>query len=107
MAESTKTQEAAKKVTVFRNNGNRIYYLRRRDHQAKSEKFFKVLPGQTIEPIDDKEKEMLSGFEEFKDVAKEAPQIGERMAKLESDLAAANATIAKLKAENKPASSGR
>lgn len=84
---------------VFRNASARVYGLKRRPHQAEHEVTFPVRPGETVVPIDDAEQKLLEGIDEFRDVAKEAPAIGNQIDALKAQLADALAENAKLKAD--------
>ncbi len=99
--EPTEKQSAADR-TVFRNISKRIFYLRQRPSQNKSEKSFPVRQGQTVQALDEKEEKMLAEMTgSFVDVSKESPLIVSELQKAQKELAEALAENAKLKAESK------
>lgn len=79
------TVEPKKNRKVFRNAGNRIFYLRPRPGESKE---FMFGPGMTIEAQDDAEENQLSTIhQDFRDVALETPALANAMSSLQTQLA--------------------
>lgn len=100
-SKSVDAAEAPKQETMFRNAGNRIFYLKPR---AGEKKDFLFGPGMTIKPMDADEELLLATISmDIRDVAKEAPIVGgvisdlqQKVAeerKMNHDLKAANADL--------------
>lgn len=99
LVKENKPKTTPKNRKVFRNAGNRQYQLKRRPNQPENEKFFNLNPGDTVEAIDDQEEDMMDGFNELRDVAKETPALANNINELKAELEKAKKENEQLRAD--------
>jgi hypothetical protein len=87
-----------KSLRVFRNAGQKIFYLRRRPEQPTSAANFSFIPDATIRALDEAEDTMLATISaDIRDVAKETPIMSNEIDDLKKRLEAARAENEQLK----------